>query len=141
MHVKDLKKSGDKFVARASTAGNDYVEGATEMAEKWEKNAADAQQNYDQGVTAAVAAKSFSKGVKEAGAQSFAKGVETKGPTRYPQGVSTAGPDWEAGFSPYKDVLERTTLPPRKRKGDPANYARVSAVGTALHNAKESNKK
>ncbi|GAI70545.1 unnamed protein product, partial [marine sediment metagenome] len=40
-------------------------------------------------------------------------------------------------FAPYRDAIERATLPPRYAKRDPRNLARVKAVVDALIAAKE----
>jgi hypothetical protein len=98
----------------------------------WEANAAAAQGNHDAGVQRAVAAKSFSKGVRRAGQAKYKKGAVEKGAVRYPQGVGLAGEDWQKGYSPFGQVVQGLTLPPRRPRGDPANFERSRVVGMAL---------
>jgi hypothetical protein len=42
------------------------------------------------------------------------------------------GDDYEKGFAPFRDEIEKTALPPRFPKRDPRNIARVSALNVAL---------
>ena len=47
-----------------------------------------------------------------------------------------AEPKYAAGFAPYRDAIERVTLPPRYARRDPRNLERVKAVVNALVEAK-----
>ncbi|GAH64795.1 unnamed protein product, partial [marine sediment metagenome] len=61
-----------------------------------------------------------------------------KGTARWGPGVSLAQDLYGRNFAPYRDAIERVTLPPRYAKRDPRNLARVKAVVDALIAAKES---
>jgi hypothetical protein len=87
-------------------------------------------------MTAAAAADSFAKGVTKAGTDKWKSKALQKGPGRFAEGVMVAGPDYEAGFAPYRDEIERTTLPPRFPKGDPRNISRVATIAAALRKKK-----
>ena len=91
---------------RAAAAVPEYVEGVQED-DTWEQNTAAAEANYQAGVTKAAQQKRFSGGVKRAGQAKYREGVTTKGAGRYAEGVAGAGDNWESGFTPYRDALER----------------------------------
>lgn len=59
-----------------------------------------------------------------------------KGPSRFSEGVNLATDKYEKGFAPYRDVIDKLSLPPRGPKGDPTNIQRVAAVAKALHDEK-----
>ena len=137
--VRDLTKSAERFQRRAAGAVQEYQDGVAENT-TWEGNTAGAEANYAAGVQKAVSKKSFGKGVKRSGQRAFQDGVAKKGSTRYPQGVSDAGPQWQSGFDPFAKTIEATQLPARGPKGSEGNYDRVRKIGQALHDKKESMK-
>jgi len=47
-----------------------------------------------------------------------------------------AAPDYEQGWAPYREIIERIKLPERFAKGDPRNWERSKALGMALYKAK-----
>ena len=114
----------------------DYRQGIESPKKDWETETKAAAGAWKDGVAKAAAAGSFGKGVDAAGTGKWKRKALDVGVDRWGPGVSVAGPDYAAGFGPYRDVIERTTLPPRGAKGDPRNYERVKAIGQALHNAK-----
>jgi len=42
------------------------------------------------------------------------------------------GDDYEKGFAPYRDEIEKTALPPRYPRRDPRNIQRVATIAAAL---------
>lgn len=87
-----------------------------------------------------LAAKTFSKGVTKAGTGKWQAQAVAKGVSRYPQGVAGAQSAYQAGFEPYANVIQSTTLPPKFAKGDPRNLQRVTAMSQALRSAKTQSK-
>ena len=81
--------------------------------------------------------KAFGKGVKKCGTARQQSKTILKGIDRWQDGIQKAGPDMETAMGPVVAVLEATKLPERYPTGDPRNYDRVKAVGTALRKAKE----
>ena len=136
LKVKDLAVAAQKFVNRGSGAAADYANGIKGAGATWQANAAAAEPNYDAGVQAAIARQAYSKGVTRVGGGKYESRASSVGAQRYPQGIRDAGPSWESGFSPYQQTLSSLTLPPKRPKGDPSNYARVQAVGDALRKKK-----
>lgn len=133
MHpIKPIEQSADKWVRRASVAAPDYTAGIENPTEPWAQAAQKAEGNYKAGVTAAVAAGRFGKGVKEAGEERWRSNALRKGPGRYTEGVSIAKSDWQAGFAPYQSAIAALTLPDRGPRRDPKNLERVRAITTAL---------
>lgn len=134
--VKPMAAIAQKYTTRAQAAQGDYQQGvAGTPPAKWETNTAQAADSFAAGVTAAVAAGRFAKGVAGQGAK-WSRKAQSLGPTRYAAGVAAAGPDYTSGFQKYHDILGGLTLGPRGPRGSPGNYMRSSATGTALHQAR-----
>lgn len=130
--VKDVAASAAKFVARAQSAGPAYQAGVTAAGPAWQANSVAAEPTWSAAVTDAASRKAYSKGVNAAGASKYETNASGKGAQRYPSGVAGAQNTWQTNVSPYLQTIASLTLPPRQPKGNPANYARVSAVADAL---------
>jgi hypothetical protein len=127
---------GEKWKRRTETAGAEYEAGVKDPKKDWGEETAKSEKNYEAGVQNAMRHKRFGKGVKKAGTAKWQDGAVKKGVARFGQGVAASGDNYEKGFSPFREVIEKTELPPRYAKGDPRNFERVKAMGTALHDAK-----
>lgn len=127
----------EKWVRRAGQASADYAAGVKNPRRSWEEATVAAAAAQAAGVTAAIAAKRFEKGVKFAGDEYWAAKAAGKGSVRFGPGVADAEKDYEAGFAPYAKVIESTKLPPRGARGDVRNYERAIVMGKALRKAKE----
>lgn len=138
MNIKPVAEIRKKWAEVTPARTPQYQAGVQSPSKDWGTNTKAAASSYEQGVSAAVANKSFEKGVTAAGTEKWQNGALQKGVIRYGPGVQAGGSAYEQGFSPYVDVIARTTLPPRGMRGDPRNYARVQAVGDALHAKKVS---
>lgn len=124
--------------ARVTPArAEDYKEGVEDPRKDWADEAEKAEPAFEAGVTAAVADKRYGKGVRRVGTEKWKRKAATKGAERYGPGVRAATDDYERGFAPFRDVIERTELPPRGPKGDPRNLERVAIMSKALHEAKK----
>jgi len=130
IRIKDTGSLAKKFVQRASAAQGDYTDGVKQAGGDWEANTKAAEDNYAQGVTAAIGDKRFGRGVAAAGAGKYVARASTLGAQRYPSGVGAAEGDWAKGAQPYLQALASMTLPPRRPKGDPGNQARSNAVAS-----------
>ena len=131
--IRDLAKVGNKWRTVTSGAGDQYAEGVKDPKKDWEKNTAQAEGSYKVGVQEAITRGAFGKGVRKAGTEKWQAGAVNKGTARFGQGVAASGSAYEEGFGPYHTVIKNTSLPPRGPKGSDANYARVAAMGKALH--------
>lgn len=134
--VKSASDSAGKWATRSAAAGGDYKKGVQSPKRSWADATAAAEDAYTQGVSEAASQGRFGAGVRAAGDGKWQRKATQVGATRYTSGVQAAKGDYQAGFAPYQQVLESTTLPPRGPKGSPSNYQRVQAVGDALHQAK-----
>ena len=134
--VKDLSRSADKWKRRASVAAPDYEAGIDNPRTSWEESTLKAADSQAKGVQQAIANKSFEKGIKKAGNAKWQQRAKQLGAQRFAEGVAVAEDAYKAGFQPYKEAIERVSLPPKGPKGDPRNYARVAAIGEALRKVK-----
>lgn len=134
--IKSTASIAEKWSRVTPQRSADYAAGVKNPKKSWQEGALAAVEAQAQGVTEALANKSFEKGVAEAGNAKWQRKASTVGATRFGPGVQAAKPDYEAGFGPYASIIAGTTLPPRGSKGDPRNYDRVRLMGEALHNAK-----
>jgi len=128
MFVRGIKQIGEKFARVVAQRGPDYQAGIENPRRDQATAAAAAEPLYEAGVTAGMAEKRFGKGVRKAGSAKWQRGAREKGVARWPAGVAAAQPDYEAGFEPFRSALERTELPPKRAKRDPANIQRVQKV-------------
>jgi hypothetical protein len=135
--IKSISDITKKFIDVTPQRSAEYGEGVKNPRKDWEQATAAAEDNYEDGVAKAIARKAFGHGVKDAGNAKYQKGVAEKGVARWPAGIRLAGPAYARGFGPYRDEIERTTLPQRYARRDPRNLDRVAAVARALGELKE----
>lgn len=134
--VKPLDKISKKWVRVSGQSQESYREGIESTTKDWADATANAEGNYEAGVTAAIAQKRFSKGVRDAGTAKWKTNALAKGPARFGEGVRLAENAYREGFQPYREVILNTTLPERLPKGDPGNIDRVRIMAQALHDKK-----
>jgi len=135
--IKSIADISQKFIDVTPQRGAQYEEGVRNPRRDWAQATMAAEASFEAGISKAVQLKSFGKGVKAAGTQKYKDGVATKGVSRWPVGVSLAKDAFAKGFGPFRDVIERTTLPQRFARRDPRNLLRVAAIAKALGDAKE----
>lgn len=134
--IKPLDAIVEKYGRVTPARADDYRMGVENPKRDWETETAKAEGNWAAGVQAAIANKSFVKGVHEAGTSKWKEKATTLGVNRWSAGVSAGVDDYKEGFSKYHSVIERLTLTPRKEVGNPQNYRRVQEIGEALRRAK-----
>jgi hypothetical protein len=113
-------------------ATEDYGSGIQNPRGDWAQNTLAAASNQAAGAQAAIANKSFEKGVSKTGTAKWRQKALDKGKARFAQGVQVSQSDYEKGVKPFLDTIESTALPTRYAKGDPRNLARVEALNKAL---------
>lgn len=131
--VPTVDKVAAKWVTEAPRRVEYYREATPAAAPRWLSNAVAAEAVYKAAVTAAGIEKRFVGGIKKAGAETFVRKVTEVGVDRYPRGIEAAKSDYQEGIAPFLDELAKVDVPERKPRGDPANYKRVEAIGTALN--------
>lgn len=134
--IKTASKIAEKWAKVTPQRSAEYEDGVRNPVKDWAKETAAANDAYKAGVTAAVAKDRFMKGVQKAGTEKWKRKATEVGPARFSQGVQVAQPDYEKGFAPYRETIEKTALPPRFAKGDPRNIDRVRVMAAALADAK-----
>jgi hypothetical protein len=131
------------------------VKDPTSTANKWDTNAGNATASYQAGIAApkqsqsgaAIAAVSrwqasvqdpgaaarFTGHLQKAGDGAWSAGALGKGKDRYAGGIHAAKQKYLANVSPFLQAIAGVTLPDKGLRGSAQNYARVQAVGDALH--------
>jgi hypothetical protein len=132
MEIKSLARITEKWTRVTPMRSEDYKLGVTSPRRDWQASAVAAKESHKLAMAAAAAADSFAKGITKAGTAKWQAKALAKGPGRFAEGVMVGGPDFEKGFAPAREVLEKTVLPPRFPRRDPRNIARVSTGNVAL---------
>lgn len=133
--VPSASEVSEKWRQRSSAATDEYRQGVENPRTSWESATVSAQQNYQDGVTQAIAQGRFVSGVREAGDSKWQRNAIEKGVPRFATGIGAGREDYERGISQVLDVISRVDLPPRGVRGSPQNIERVAAVALALHEA------
>ena len=126
-----------KWVANAQQGAAAYADGVKSPLRDYAVNTVAANDAYKAGVTASIARDGFKKGVQKAGNQRWQDGAIRKGEARFAPGVAVAESDYASGFAPYREVIARTTLPPRGARRSPQNLQRMTANVQAISAQKE----
>lgn len=134
--VKNIASIAAKWARVTPQRSADYEAGVKDPIRDWATNTAGANAAFKAGVADAIAKDRFLKGVQKAGTEKWKRRATEVGPARFAQGVQVAQPDYEKGFAAFRDVIEKTVLPPRFAKGDPRNIDRVRVMAQALADAK-----
>lgn len=137
IRVKSAADIAAKWSRVSAQRDADYKEGVSDPGVEWARNAAAAEETYVAGVTEAAGRNAFSKGINAAGDEKWRRKTVEVGTTRWSPGIRAAVKDFEDGFAPFRDVLERLELPPRAPRGDPRNLERVATVARALAEARK----
>lgn len=134
--IRSSSEIAAKWASVTPTRTADYEAGVRQPRKDWARATAAASDSWKSGVTAAIAAGSFAKGVTRAGTQTWQEGAILKGIARWGPGVQVAQQKYEQAFAPYRDAIEAVTLPPRFARRDPRNLERVKAIVDAMNKVK-----
>ena len=134
--IKSAADIAEKWARVTPLRAEDYRIGVENPKVDWATASIAANDNYVAGVTQAAQQGRYAGGVKKAGSKKWQERAVLKGPSRFAEGVQIAQPDFEEGFTPFRNEIEKTVLPPKYPKGDPRNYERGKVQGTALHQLK-----
>lgn len=130
--IRALSDIRDKWTRVTPGRTEDYKLGVKNPRRDWEDETLAAKDNWKAGIDAAAGKDLFAKGVKEAGSKKWQDKALKKGPGRFAEGVYIAGDDYQKGFAPYHEAIERVDLGPRFPRRDPRNIERVKAIVNAL---------
>jgi hypothetical protein len=130
--IKSIGAIKEKWTRVTPMRTEDYKLGVTSPRRDWAKSTKAAAPSHAMAMTEAAAKGSFAKGVEAAGTDKWQRKALAKGPGRFAEGVMVGGDDYEKGFSPYRDEIEKTVMPPRFPRRDPRNSQRVIVLNLAL---------
>ena len=130
--IKSAARIKEKWTRVTPMRTEDYKLGIASPRRDWEKSAVAAKESHKAAMATAAAQDAFAKGITKAGSAKWQSRALAKGPGRFAEGVMVGGDDYEKGFAPFRDEIEKTVLPPRFPKRDPRNLLRVSVIATAL---------
>jgi len=134
--VKTVEETVSKWADVTPARASYYEKYASVAGEEWATRTKAAAANYKAAVTAADIDKRFVGGVSKAGPEKFNRKVKEVGVSRFGPGITAAKPDYQAEVSWVLSTISATDIPDRKPRGDPANFDRVKAIGTALNKAR-----
>lgn len=134
--IKDLSAIREKWGRVTPQRVPDYEAGVRNPRKDWATSTGQAEDRWKTAIAEASRQGRFGKGVSKAGTPGWQEKTISKGVNRWPEGVQIGVDDYERGFSPYRDEIERTKLPPRFAAGDPRNIQRVAKLADALHKKK-----
>jgi len=130
--VKTISRIKEKWTRVTPMRSEDYKIGVQNPRRDWEKSATAAKDSHKAAMAEVAAKDMYAKGIAKAGTSKWQGRALTKGPGRFAEGVMVGGDDYEKGFAPFRDEIEKTVLPPRFPKRDPRNLQRVATIATAL---------
>ncbi len=131
--IRSAREIAEKWSSVTPTRTGFFEAGVKAPRRDWAKSTHASESTYKEAVTRAATEGRFGKGVLKAGTDKWQRKTLDIGAGRWGPGVSMASSDFEAGFSPYRDAIDKISLKPRFPKGDPRNYDRVKQIGDALH--------
>ena len=134
--VRSASDIAEKWGRVTPARTEDYEKGVRQPKKDWAERTKESEGIYKEAVVRAANEGRYGKGVDKAGTEKWQRKTIDKGVDRWGPGVSLAEKDFESGFAPYRDVIERTDIGPRYPKGDPRNIQRVAKLATALHEKK-----
>ncbi len=136
--IKEPGTLATKFANRGQAAVPEYRAGVADPKRSQSDSAIAAAPNWQAAVQSPAALARFTNGLRAAGDAGWKAGALGKGADRYPAGVAAAKGKWQTHVTPFLNTIAALDLPPKGLRGSAANYARVSAVGNALHALKVS---
>jgi hypothetical protein len=136
LKVKSLDAISAKWSQRASAAGQAYTDGVKAPKNDWASSTVAAEQLGCWRAEPPSLMDPSRRGCSRRGS-AWQNGAINKGAQRYAPGVQAAQPSSKLASRSSRKSSATSQLPPRMPKGDPGNYARAQAVGTALRNAKQ----
>jgi hypothetical protein len=130
--VKSVSAAAEKWQRRAGSASDEYSRGVQSSQADWAAATSAAKDAWKAGLTEAQGRGAFEKGVVAAGNARWKEMSTKKGPSRFAEGVAVGQSDYQQGVGPYLELIARTDLPPRGATGAEGNYQRVATIGKAL---------
>jgi hypothetical protein len=134
--VKDPNSTATKWDGNAGNATGSYTAGIQAPKQSQSAAAIAAAPRWQQSVSSPQALAAFTGHLQKAGDAAWSAGALGKGKDRYAPGIHAAKAKYMTNVTPYLSAIAGVTLPDKGLRGSSANYARVQAVGDALHQLK-----
>lgn len=131
--IKSLDKIKEKWAKVTPERAPYYEEGISAPARDWKEEAVKGQAAYEAAMRDPKVLALRRANIEKAGTEKWQRKAKAVGPTRFREGVPAAEEDFGTGFAPYHATISAVVLPEKGARGDPKNYARVKAIGDALH--------
>jgi len=131
--IKSLDKIQAKWAQVTPERAPFYEEGIKAPGKDWSTEAAKGQIAYEAAMRDPNVLAQRAKQIKVVGTEKWSRKSQAVGPSRFREGVPAAADDFGKGFSPFHATIASLALPEKGARGDPKNYARVKAIGDALH--------
>jgi hypothetical protein len=132
-NIKSLDKITEKWSKVTPERAPYYEEGIKSPSRDWAGEAVKGQAAYEAAMRDSAVLKQREAKIKAVGTEKWSRKTIAVGPSRFREGVPAAKDDYAKGFTPYHGVIGALALPEKGARGDPKNYARVKAIGDALH--------
>src|SRR5260370_39046451 len=136
--VKDPTSVANKWDTNAGNATGSYQAGIQAPKASQSASAIAAADRWQAALTSPNAKASFVGHLQKAGDAAWSAGALGKGKDRYSGGIHAAKNKFMANVTPFLSAIAGVTLPDKGVRGSSQNYARVQAVGDALHALKVS---
>lgn len=131
--IPSMSQISDRFDRGLGGARQNYEQGIARRDDNfWQSQTEAASDAWESGVQEAINQGTFANGVNNP-SRSWSERAANVGAQRLTQDTEGAANAYASGFAPFRDTIEQQDLPPRGRRGDPANYDRSQELGQALH--------
>ena len=134
--VKDPTSTANKWASNAGNAQPAYIAGINAPKASQSGAAIAAAPRWQASVSSAAALASYTGHLSKAGDTAWTAGALGKGKDRYAGGIAAGKAKYTTKIGPVLSAIAGVTLPDKGIRGSAQNYARVQAVGDALHQAK-----
>jgi len=131
--IKSLDKIQEKWATVTPERAPYYEEGIKAPAKDWKEGAVAGQGAFEAAMRDPKVLALRRTNIEKAGTEKWQRKAIAVGPSRFREGVPAAKEDFGTGFAPYHSTITAVVLPEKGARGDPKNYARVKAIGDALH--------
>src|SRR5690349_15921548 len=122
IRIKPAASSQDKYKSNTASAGKSYQDGINNPRRDWGQATAAAEGTWEAGVQAAVASKSFSRGITPDASAKQKNNAITLGVSRYPTGTANAAGNWAKFTQPVLDAMAAVPDMPRGPKMSQQNF-------------------
>lgn len=133
VNIKSLETITSKWAEVTPQRAPYYEQGVKAPTRDWSTEAVKGQTAYEAAMRDPKVLALRSTKIKAVGTEKWSRKATSVGPSRFREGVPAAKDDYSKGFAPFQGVIAALSLPEKGARGDPKNYARVQAIGKALH--------